>query len=163
MTGEGATTDSALRGFVGYNIKRAFSAIQMDLARSLRPFELRMMTFSALSIIAARPNIRLSHLAEALSVERPNLVVIVDELESRALILRVQTPEDRRAYALTITLKGRRLLDRATLAVAGHEARMLAGVTAADRAALLRALGAIETAAQTTDHKTTPQPGSAQR
>ena len=111
-------SDATLRGLVGYNMKRAFMVIGADLARTLEPFELRMLTFTALTLVADNPGLSQSQLAEAMQVERPNLVVIVDELETRGLITRDRVPTDRRTYALRITAEGARLLANATRAVA---------------------------------------------
>ena len=144
----GPLVDASLRRFTGYGMKRAFNAIQADVNRTLKPFGLRMVTFSALSVIGDRSGLRQSELAAALSIERPNLVVLVDELEQAGLITRDRVATDRRAYALALTLKGRRLLSNATEAVATHDARMTAALTEDDKAHLTRMLAAIEQAGE---------------
>ena len=73
-------SDATLRSFFGYNMKRAFNTVQTDVNRALAPFGLRMVTFSALVIIVDNPGLRQSQLADVLSIERPNLVLIVDDL-----------------------------------------------------------------------------------
>ena len=125
-------SDEALRRFLGYHLKRAQSLLMADMNAAIRPLGLRMITYSALSMVVANPGLRQSQLADALAIERPNLVVILDDLETAGLIARDRVPSDRRAYALTPTVRGRRLLDRATAAVTAHEARMLAGIPAGD-------------------------------
>jgi DNA-binding MarR family transcriptional regulator len=136
--------DATLREFSGYAMKRAFNAIQTDVNAVLAPFDLRMVTFSALVVIVDNPGLRQSQLADLLSIERPNLVVILDELERRELISRGRAADDRRAYALQVTLAGRRLHDKALAAVRAHEARMTAGLSEAERADLVRMLRRIE-------------------
>ncbi|MCE8005427.1 MarR family transcriptional regulator [Aestuariivita sp.] len=138
-------SDATLRGFSGYVMKRAFNAIQADVNASLAPLDLRMLTFSALSVIVDNPGLRQSQLADALSIERPNLVIVVDELERRDLILRNPAPGDRRAYALQATLKGMRLYTKALGAVQAHEARMTKGLSEDERQALIAMLSRIET------------------
>lgn len=138
-----AVSDATLRGLAGYNLKRAFNVIQADLAEVLNPLGLRMLTFSALALIVDNPGLTQTQLAEALTIKRPNLVLVLDELESLGLILRNPVPQDRRAYALTATLPGRRLRDRALAAIHAHEARMLAVLDAGEVAALTRALNKI--------------------
>ncbi len=137
-------TDAALRDFVGYGMKRAFHAIQQDVTAVLQPFGLRMLTFSALAVIGQAPGLRQSALADILAIERPNLVLILDELERAELITRDRARDDRRAYELTPTIRGRRLLDKAVAAVAAHDARMTRGLSAEERAALIRAMARIE-------------------
>ncbi|NUB45494.1 MarR family transcriptional regulator [Fertoebacter nigrum] len=133
-------SDDTLRRLAGYNLKRAFNVIHADLGEVLAPLDLRMLTFSALTLIADNNGLTQTQLAEALAIKRPNLVVIVDELEGRGLILRNPVPNDRRAHALSATLPGRRLRDRALAAVLAHEARILAVLDPQERLALEQAL-----------------------
>ena len=140
--------DTSLRRFTGYGMKRAFNAIQADVNRTLKPFGLRMVTFSALSVIAEKPGLSQAHLADALSIERPNLVVLVDELEQAGLIARDRQASDRRAYALTLTNEGARVLKRADAAVMAHDAHMTTALSKADRARLMDMLMAIERAGE---------------
>ncbi len=120
--------DATLRRFAGYHMKRAFNVIQADLARTLKPFDLRMLTYTALVMIVDNPGLRQSQLADAMDIERPNLVVIIDELERRDLITRDRVPTDRRAYALHVTLAGRQLCEKAIAAVTAHENQLLEGL-----------------------------------
>ncbi|WP_422178019.1 MarR family winged helix-turn-helix transcriptional regulator [Aestuariivita sp.] len=137
-------SDATLRSFSGYVMKRAFNAIQADVNAALAPLELRMLTFSALSVIVDNPGLRQSQLADTLSIERPNLVIVVDELERRDLINRNPAPDDRRAYALQATLRGMRLYKKALVAVQAHEARMTRGLSEEDRQTLIAMLSRIE-------------------
>ncbi|WP_428688314.1 MarR family winged helix-turn-helix transcriptional regulator [Roseibium sp.] len=128
-SGIASVSDRTLRSLHGYQMKRTFNVIQSDLARTLKPFDLRMLTFTALVLIIDNPGLRQSQLAEAMDIERPNLVVIVDELERRDLIIRDRLPNDRRAYALKATLAGRHLCEKAVAAVTAHEKLLLKGIS----------------------------------
>jgi len=143
--------DATLRGFVGYGMKRAFAVIQQDVNACLAPLGLRMLTFSALVVVRDTPGVRQSQLAEILMIERPNLVLILDELEGADLLVRTRAREDRRAFELRVTLRGRRLCEAAVAAVAAHDARMTEGMDAAARAALVAALRRIETTGRSGD------------
>lgn len=142
-----ALADAALRRYVGYNLKRAYIAIQTDFLATLEEFSLRATTFSALSLIVAAPDMTQSQLAAALSIERSGVVLIVDELEGRDLITRNKVPRDRRTYALRATLAGVQLQGKAAAKVEAHEARLLARLSPEDRANLMRMLAEIEGAA----------------
>lgn len=120
-------SDDTLNALVGYNIKRISNVFQHDLAHTLKPLELRMITFTVLVMIVDNPGVRQSQLAASLSIERPNCVVIIDELEQRNLIKRTQESTDRRAYGLYVTAAGRALHKRALRAVTAHEKALLAG------------------------------------
>lgn len=147
----GAITDASLRAFVGYDMKRAFNALQADLSRTLMPFGLRMMTFSALSLVVENPGLRPSQLATVLTIERANLVVIVDELEQRGLLTRTPSTTDRRAHTLHVTDQGESLFVKANRAVADHDARMIADVAQHLQPQLKDALRQIENSARLDD------------
>ena len=132
-------SDVTLRNFMGYHMKRAFNVVQTDLVQTLKPFDLRMLV-----LIVDNPGMRQSQLADGMDIERPNLVVIIDELERRELIIRERVPTDRRAYALKATLAGRQLYEKAVAAVTKHEALLLDGIDDATRATVIAALKQIE-------------------
>lgn len=133
-------SDETLRNFLGYQLKRSFNVIQADLAKTLKPFDLRMLTFTALVFIVDNPGMSQSQLADAMDIERPNLVVIIDELEQRELIVRDRVKTDRRMYALKATLAGKRLCKKAVAADKAHEARLLAGIDKETRKNLISTL-----------------------
>lgn len=136
--------DQGLRQFCGYNIKRAFNVIQADVNQTLARFGLRLVTWSALSVIKENPSLRQSQLADILSIERPNLVVLLDELERADLINRERDSTDRRAYCLSLTEDGDALYQEALLAIQAHEDRMTEGLTVEERTALIAMLRKIE-------------------
>ena len=132
--------DETLDELFGYHLKRAVNVLQLDLKAALKPFDLRMLTYTALVLIVDNPGLRQSQLAEAMDVERPNMVVIIDTLETRKLISRDRVPTDRRAYALHATLGGRRLCEKATIAVKDHEDRLLHELSPEMRQTVIAAL-----------------------
>lgn len=147
------TPDATLRRFLGYDMKRAFAVIQSDVNAVLAPFGLRMVTFSVLVVIRDNPRLRQTQLAEILSLEKPNLVLILDQLERLKTVVRARAPDDRRAHELNITLQGRRLCDRALEAVDAHDARMAEGLSLEERQALHTALRHVETNGRVVDDR----------
>lgn len=129
-------TDTNLRQFVGYNMKRAFLTVREDLAMTLEPLGLRMTSFSALAIIQENPDISQSRLAEALHIERSGVVVLVDELESADLISRNRVEGDRRQYALRTTEAGEAKWQEAERGVHAHEDALFQDLTDTERATL---------------------------
>lgn len=125
-------------------MKRAFNVVKADLVSALKPFELRMLTYTALVLIVDNPGVRQSQLADAMDIERPNLVVIIDELEERDLIVRERVPTDRRAYALKVTLAGRQLYEKSVAAVEANEAALLDGISSETHELVMATLKQIE-------------------
>lgn len=140
--------DQTLRTLLGYRIKRAFLSVRNDLAATLQPFGLRMITFSVLSVVIDRPMIRQSELAEALAMERSNLVPVMDGLQKSGLISRHQVAEDRRVCAFKATKEGSELFRQALVAVRAHERRMYGDLEPVERCQLKSFLSSVESAWQ---------------
>jgi DNA-binding MarR family transcriptional regulator len=141
-------SDGALRELVGYNIKRAYMVLHSDAQATLAELGLRVLSFSCLSVIAQNPGIAPSVLAERLKMERSNLVVVIDELETRALVSRTPSKTDRRRFALNVTVRGRRLHDTAVKALHQSEARLLGRLTQDEQALLVSTMRRIEAAGE---------------
>ena len=139
-----ALCDDALRLFVGYQMKRAFNVMKADLARVLEPSGLRMTTYSALVLIDSNPRIRQSELAQMLAMERPNMVLVLDDLEQGGWITRERVETDRRAYALMATLAGKRLCAKLKAANLKAEESRLQHLTSDERRSLTLALAGLE-------------------
>ena len=135
-----AEPDRHLSAFIGYDMKRALSIVQSDFARTLSALDLRAVSFSALSIIVAEPGLTQTQLADALQIERSNLVTIIDELAGRGLILRTAVVGDRRRYSLMPTEAGKELAMAAQVKAGEHEARLFGCLTATERRELQRIL-----------------------
>lgn len=94
--------------------------------------------------LAKNEGIHQAGLAEILEVEPITLVRILDKLEGRGLIERRQHPTDRRLWLLYLDPKARPSLEPLHEIGEATRAEALAGLSDADRAALLRMLGAVK-------------------
>lgn len=142
-TSPDALADLVLGPFTGYLLKRAYNAVRDDLARTLDPFGLRMLSFSALMVVARQPGITQTQLSQALAMERSNVVALVDGLEAAGLLTRDPVPENRRAHALRPTRAGLARLDQAQAAVEAHEAAIFGRLAEGEEAILRHILGQI--------------------
>lgn len=145
-TNRPTVSDQVLRKFTSYSVRRTASVIYADINRSLKHLGLRMISFSVLTMVARNPHIRQANLAEALGMERPNLVAIVNELQNVGWVIRIPDPTDRRAYGLRITTAGRNVLSKATAEANAHEAKVTQHLDDDERQILIRALKKIEDA-----------------
>jgi len=75
-----------------------------------------------------------------MGIDPSTMVSLLDELESAGLAKRRPHPRDRRARQVSITPKGRRLLQRARKMALEAEDEVLRGLTAAERRELLTLL-----------------------
>lgn len=135
-----AEPDRHLSTFIGYAMKRALSIVQADFAKTLAEYDLRAVSFSALSIIVGEPGLTQTQLADALQIERSNLVTIIDELAGRNLIVRAPVAQDRRRHALMPTTAGKQLAAVAKASAIEHERRLFACLTDEERTELQRIL-----------------------
>ena len=102
--------------------------------------------------------LRPSELSRALIVTSGGMTKRLHALERRGLVARTGDENDRRARAVTLTQRGRRLTDTVLEEHAANEARLLAGIDQATQlrfadllAQLAVALGDIGSASSTTD------------
>ena len=75
-------------------------------------------------------------LATRLSIDRTNLVGLLNELEADGWIERRRSPEDRRRHIVELTGAGREILSRAEFALAAVENEVFSALDDADREAL---------------------------
>ncbi len=137
MAGE---LSSALDGRLGPLLGRAHDAHRRLSVAALEPLELSPKGYGALAIVAADGPLKQQRLAQRQGVDRTTAVAVVDELERLGAVKRQRHATDRRAYALEVTPRGRRLLAAAEQAVAEAEERFLAPLTPGERQTLRAAL-----------------------
>jgi DNA-binding MarR family transcriptional regulator len=109
------------------------------LAGALAPLGLRPRHYSTLMALAEHGPASQQSLGRGLLIDRTTMVGVVDDLERLGLVVRAADPEDRRAYRVELTGRGRTSLVRATGAVARAERSLLSGLSA-DEQGELRAL-----------------------
>src|SRR5260221_14601022 len=133
-----------LSDLLGYSLKRAQLKVFEDFLRCMAPLQLTPAQFSVLLLLEHNPGRNQTEIANTLGILRPNFVAMLDALESRDLLTRMRSPNDRRSHVLTLTDKGRATLTRAKKLVATkHEARLIELLGPANHAALLGMLATI--------------------
>jgi DNA-binding MarR family transcriptional regulator len=94
----------------------------------------------ALAVVESAGPMSQQALGEHLRKDRTSVVAIVDELEGEGLVERRRNPDDRRAYALEITEKGRDWLSRARPVLDESDEELLSDLSPEERQALLELL-----------------------
>jgi DNA-binding HxlR family transcriptional regulator len=85
-----------------------------------------------------------SDLAEALRVDRTNLVGLLNDLETADLIERRRSPQDRRRHTVSLTPAGTRRLAEVQNALAAAEQRVLSALDAEQQARRRLTLSVVE-------------------
>lgn len=88
--------------------------------------------------------VRQGALAEALAIEGPTLVRVLDQLVASGLMLRQEDPTDRRAKTLHLTEAGRALREKVETVLIHVRRRVFDGIDEADVGAFLRVLDALK-------------------
>ena len=134
------------------------------LSRQLRRYDPSELTIAQLSLLAsvvrAGP-IGVGQLAEVEGLPSPAVTRLADKLEEAGLVTRQSNPADRRGVHLVATDQGEQLLARRREAGNAWLAEHLSALSEADRLALERAVGVLESLiAQPPegDHKTKEVP-----
>ena len=89
-----------------------------------------------LRLIGRIPSCNQKTLAKRLGVLPSRMVVLIDEMTEKGLIKRKRSTKDRRHSELALTTRGERVLEKLSHLAAKHEAELLAGLTAKERATL---------------------------
>ena len=100
---------SLIDSLVGYNLRRAAARQRERFRNVFSTYDIRPVQLTALTVILHNDRIGQSKLGKALDMKRANVVKLLDELQDRGLIERTTSADDRRAYDVHLTSKGKRL------------------------------------------------------
>ncbi|MCJ2038986.1 MarR family transcriptional regulator [Methylobacterium sp. J-059] len=89
-------------------------------------------------------NPRQNALAEAVGIEGPSLVRLLDQLQAAGLVVRMEDPTDRRAKVLSLTPEGKRIVTRMEAELNAARATAFAGIDPADLETGLRVFNALQ-------------------
>ena len=137
---ESASSDIEVAEFAGQLFFRLWRASHTRTADALAPLGLTPALFAVLNVLGAREGTIQQQLSSDMGIDPSAMVKLINELEGAGLADRRRRPNDRRAWEVTITPKGRRTLQRARRLASQVEDEVLGGLTATDRRELLRLL-----------------------
>lgn len=115
-------------------LARRFQQISVAMiAEAFAAEELVQIEFAALTFLDDVPDIDQRRLAESLGIDRNNAGQIVERFEKQGLLNRRINGDDRRARQLSLTAKGRRILDRMRPKARAANERILSPLAPAER------------------------------
>jgi DNA-binding MarR family transcriptional regulator len=126
--------------FAGQLFFRLWRASHTRVAEALESVGLTPPLFGVLNLLGAREGVIQQEIGSAMGIDPSTMVALIDELETAGLAKRRPHPADRRAREVTITAKGRRVLERARQLANQVEDDVLGGLTGAERRQLLTLL-----------------------
>ena len=105
-------------------------------AERLEPLGLTPAHVGALRVIAASTGSSQQEVAARLGMFPSRFVALVDELQDRGLVQRVENPHDRRIYLLQLTAKGRDVLQSIGPVAREHQESLLSALNTQEREVL---------------------------
>ncbi|MFI5046830.1 MAG: MarR family winged helix-turn-helix transcriptional regulator [Acidimicrobiia bacterium] len=130
-------------------VLRASRVLVAVAVRSLAGVEddVTLVQFRALVVLASQGPQRPSELADALGVHPSTVTRLCDRLVVKTLVRREESPKSRREVSVTLTPKGRRLVDAVTTTRRAEISTIVARIPTSERATLVHALDALAEAA----------------
>lgn len=122
---------------VAFLLSRLGFEVSRELGRALAGLGLELRQFGLLRLLAGRQGHSQRALGAMMRITPNRMVALIDDLEDRGLIERRPHPEDRRAYAVTLTPAGSAVLERAFEVAFQVEAQTCAPLDPAEREQLL--------------------------
>jgi DNA-binding MarR family transcriptional regulator len=126
---------------VAFAVSRLWFAVSQALAEGLKPLGIELQHFGLLRVLLFTEGESQKAIGASLSIAPNRMVTLVDDLEARGAVKRIKHPNDRRAHALSLTPKGRKLFEKALEVAMSTEARLCENISDAQRRELLELLG----------------------
>jgi DNA-binding MarR family transcriptional regulator len=134
------SADTEVAEFAGQLFFRLWRASHTRIAEALESIGLTTALFGVLNFLGARQGAIQQEIGSAMGIDPSTMVALIDELERAGLAKRRPHPTDRRAREVTITAKGRRVLEQGRGLAMQVDDEVLRGLTAAERRQLLTLL-----------------------
>jgi DNA-binding MarR family transcriptional regulator len=148
-----SAADRRQTGRVGQLLFVVQQAAQALAVERLQPLGLSPRAWGVLSTLVESGPMTQIGLATAMAIDRTAMVYLLDELEDQALVERVRSPRDRRAFLIHLTPEGQDVQRRAAAALEGAAETLLTPLNATERRQLVDLL------ARVADHwQERPQP-----
>jgi DNA-binding MarR family transcriptional regulator len=125
------------RRALGLLLSQLGSYAALSFGRKIAGFGISPPHFGILRWIHANEGRNQRELSLHLGVVPSRLVVLLDELETKGLVARERSVQDRRSQQLQLTRKGSRLLEKVERIAAAHDAEMGSSLTVPERETLI--------------------------
>jgi DNA-binding MarR family transcriptional regulator len=140
---ERETTRGSIKDFhalAGYLIRRTHQISTALFAEECGRRDLTAVQYAALVAIGLNPQIDATRISQLISLDRSTLGDVLERIEGKGLVHRTGSPSDRRVKLLSLSAKGRKLLEDVESAVERVQERILEPLSQTERRTLLRLL-----------------------
>ena len=141
-----ASLDIQLADLPGHYIRRLQQIAVAIFLQETEAFGVTPVQYAALQTIHNSPGLDQRTLARSIGFDTSTIAGVIDRLETRALVLRSSSPQDKRVRQLSLTAEGKRLLTTLVPAMTRAQQRMLEPLPRAQRREFMRMLQVLVTA-----------------
>jgi len=133
-----AVTQEELRRFE-VAMRRLRLGFVRIIGKAISRFDLTVPQYTVLLVLFYRERCKMSELARELGITMGAATSIVDRLIKAGLVKRERSPEDRRVVFVSLSKKGRRMVEEGHEMSLGLMSRLLSRLSAKEREAFLSA------------------------
>jgi DNA-binding MarR family transcriptional regulator len=119
-----------LAGWIGFNLRMAQESAFEAFSRRSQEIGESPGRFATLTLIHRNPGISQTELSQASGRDKSSITPVVEDLVRRGLVERRRTDSDKRAYRLSLTPQGKKVLASLMRCARRHE-RVLDGIIGA--------------------------------
>lgn len=116
---------AGLEEVLGYHVRRAHGAVRRTYKAELASLQMTQKQTAVMWLIEQNPGIAQVTIGQALGMDRATTTALIDRLQGRGLVTRLQSKVDGRRWALSATAEGKRLMAQVRKRVARHEERLV--------------------------------------
>jgi DNA-binding MarR family transcriptional regulator len=125
---------------IGFLVAKARNVLKNEFEKKLKPYSISYAHRVILIRLCEKDGLTQKELAQDTYFEQSNLTLMLDKLELKGLVKRVQKENDRRAYIISITPEGKKLKELLVQMGEMVMDRALRGVSPEQRAELEKML-----------------------
>jgi len=129
-----------LNSSFGFMLAKAAQRIADIAQESLNPLKLNTRQVGLLMTIKEYQPVTQIMISKLLRIDRTTMVTLIDDLENRGLVVRTESPQDRRVNNLTLTLRGNEILDLAWKKILESEEKALLSLSTSEKQRLIKIL-----------------------
>ena len=140
MTSIDEDRNMTLNSSFGFMLAKAAQKIANIAQEGLAPLQLDTRQAGLLATIKKYEPVTQTRISKLLRIDRTTMVALIDDLENRGLVVRTESPQDRRVNNLTLTEKGTEILDQAWKKILESEEIGLQNLSTSEKQSLIKIL-----------------------
>ncbi|AXQ79518.1 MarR family transcriptional regulator [Streptococcus chenjunshii] len=94
-------------------MRKAFRTIDTKVSESYKEDNLTAAQFAVLDVLYAKGQMKIGELIDNVLATSGNMTVVIKNMEKKGWVSRRTSPDDRRAYLVDLTDKGRQVIEHA--------------------------------------------------